>query len=83
LKLPKISGSDVLARIRADRRTRWMPVVLLTSSSEEEDIVRGYASGANSFVRKPVDFDSFLKSMRHLGEYWLTVNQVPQADWSL
>ena len=83
LKLPKISGFDVLARIRADRRTRWMPVVLLTSSSEEEDIVRGYASGANSFVRKPVDFDSFLKSMRHLGEYWLTVNQVPQADWSL
>jgi two-component system, response regulator len=83
LKLPKLSGFDVLARIRADRRTRWMPVVLLTSSSEEEDIVRGYASGANGFVRKPVEFARFLEAMRHLGGYWLNVNQVPRADWSL
>jgi two-component system response regulator len=76
LKLPKLSGFDVLHRIRTDERTRLMPVVLLTSSSQEEDIVRGYASGANSFVRKPVRFESFMESVRSLGQYWVLVNEV-------
>jgi len=78
LKLPKLSGFEVLNRIRADERTRLMPVVLLTSSSQDEDMVRGYASGANSFVRKPVNYESFLDSMRSLGQYWLEVNEIPR-----
>jgi two-component system response regulator len=78
LKLPKLSGFDVLNRIRSDERTRLMPVVLLTSSSQDEDMVRGYASGANSFVRKPVKYEHFLDSMRSLGQYWLEVNQIPR-----
>ena len=78
LKLPKLSGFDVLNRIRSDERTRLMPVVLLTSSSQEEDMVRGYASGANSFVRKPVKYEHFRDSMRSLGQYWLEVNQIPR-----
>jgi two-component system response regulator len=77
LKLPKLSGFDVLERIRADETTQLMPVVLLTSSSLEEDMIRGYKSGANSFVRKPVQFDRFLEAMRSLGQYWLKVNEVP------
>jgi two-component system response regulator len=77
LKLPKLSGFDVLNRIRADDRTRFMPVVLLTASSQDEDMIRGYASGANSFVRKPVQFERFLEAMRSVGQYWLTVNEVP------
>jgi two-component system response regulator len=79
LKLPKLSGFDVLNRIRSDERTRWMPVVLLTSSSQDEDMIRGYACGANSFVRKPVQFDRFLDAMRNLGQYWLEVNEIPRA----
>ncbi len=79
LKLPKLSGFDVLERIRADERTRLMPVVLLTSSSLDEDMVRGYASGANSFVRKPVEFERFLNAMRSLGQYWLMVNEIPRS----
>ncbi len=79
LKLPKLSGFEVLQRIRADERTRLMPVVLLTSSSQDEDMVRGYESGANSFVRKPVQFDRFIDAMRQLGQYWLTVNENPRA----
>jgi two-component system response regulator len=78
LKLPKLSGFDVLNRIRADERTRLMPVVLLTSSSQNEDMERGYGAGANSFVRKPVQFDHFLDAMRTLGQYWLTVNEIPR-----
>lgn len=77
LKLPKLSGFDVLNRIRADERTKLMPVVLLTSSSQHEDMVRGYESGANSFVRKPVEFEQFMTAMHSLGKYWLTVNEVP------
>lgn len=77
LKLPKLSGFEVLSRIRADERTQLTPVVLLTSSSQNEDMARGYASGANSFVRKPVQFERFLDTMRCLGQYWLTINQVP------
>lgn len=80
LKLPKLSGFDVLNRIRADKRTRLMPVVLLTSSSQEEDMIRGYSSGANSFVRKPVQFERFIDAMRSLGQYWLTVNEVPARE---
>lgn len=77
LKLPKLSGFEVLSRIRADERTQLTPVVLLTSSSQTEDMARGYASGANSFVRKPVQFERFLDTMRCLGQYWLTINQIP------
>ena len=78
LKLPKLSGFDVLERIRSDERTRLLPVVLLTSSSQREDMIRGYAGGANSFVRKPVQFERFVDSLRSLGQYWLQVNEIPR-----
>src|SRR5919202_2279308 len=74
LKLPKIDGLDVLRRMRADDRTRFIPVVILTSSDAEEDLQRGYELGANSFVRKPVDFDQFMDAVRDLSIYWLLVN---------
>jgi CheY-like chemotaxis protein len=77
LKLPKISGLDVLRRIRQDERTRRLPVVVLTSSAEERDIVRSYDLGANSFVRKPVDFAQFLDAASQLGLYWLVLNHPP------
>ena len=77
LKLPKVDGLDVLRRIRADERTRRLPVVVLTSSNEEADIVRSYDLGANSFVRKPVDFSAFLEAARQLGLYWLVLNEPP------
>jgi two-component system, response regulator len=77
LKLPKLSGFDVLTRIRADQRTEIVPVVLLTTSSQDEDMVRGYKCGANSFVRKPVQFDKFSEALRQLGQYWLQVNEMP------
>ena len=77
LKLPKIDGLDVLRRIRADERTRYTPVVVLTSSDHEEDVVRSYGLGANGFVRKPVDYDQFMDSMRAVSVYWLLVNQPP------
>ena len=79
LKLPKIDGLEVLRRIRADPRTRLLPVVLLTSSDEEEDRLRGYTLGANSYVRKPVDFDHFVQAAGQLGLYWLLLNQPPTA----
>lgn len=79
LKLPKIDGLEVLRRIRADVRTRLLPVVVLTSSDEEEDRLRGYELGANSYVRKPVDFDSFVHATGQLGLYWLLLNQPPGA----
>ena len=75
LKLPKVTGLDVLKRMRRDERTRRLPVVVLTSSNEERDIVASYDLGANSFVRKPVDFAEFLEAARQLGMYWLVLNQ--------
>jgi two-component system response regulator len=75
LKLPKIGGLEVLRRVRADARTKLLPVVILTSSKEERDLVEGYSLGANSYVRKPVDFVEFAEAVRTLGVYWLLVNQ--------
>jgi CheY-like chemotaxis protein len=75
LQLPKISGLDVLRRLRADERTRYLPIVILTSSNEERDLVEGYRLGANSYVRKPVDFLQFAEAIRILGLYWLVLNE--------
>jgi CheY-like chemotaxis protein len=79
LKLPKLDGLEVLRRLRADERTRLLPVVILTSSDEERDIASGYGLGANSYVRKPVDFVAFTKAVNRLGLYWLVLNQSPPA----
>jgi two-component system response regulator len=78
LKMPRIGGIEVLLRIRQEPATQYLPVVILTSSSEDEDIVRSYASGANSYVRKPVDFAEFANVVQGLGLYWLLINQVPR-----
>ncbi len=77
LKLPKIDGLEVLRRLRADKRTMLTPVVVLTSSKEEQDIVNSYRFGANSYVRKPVDFNQFIEAARQLGLYWLVINEPP------
>src|SRR5688572_13731477 len=75
LKLPKVDGLEVLRRMRSDPRTARLPVVIFTSSSEEEDVISSYSLGANSYVRKPVDFEHFLEATKQVGLYWLVVNQ--------
>jgi two-component system response regulator len=77
LKLPKVDGLEVLKRIRSDERTRLLPVVVLTSSKEEVDLVNSYRLGANSYIRKPVDFSAFVTATGQLGLYWLVLNQLP------
>src|SRR6266496_2638745 len=79
LKLPKLDGLEVLRRLRADERTRLLPVVILTSSKEDEDLINGYSLGANSYVRKPVDFIQFSEAVRQLGLYWLVLNEIPHG----
>lgn len=83
LKLPKVDGLEVLRRIRGDERTRLLPVVILTSSKEEKDRIDGYSLGANSYVRKPVDFVQFADAVRQLGLYWLVVNEPPPDPGTL
>lgn len=77
LNLPKIGGLEVLRRIRADDRTKRLPVVVLTSSKEEQDIIKSYDLGVNSYVRKPINFDVFIEAAQQLGLYWLLLNEIP------
>ena len=79
LKLPKIDGIEVLKQIRSDDRTKLLPVVILTLSKEQQDLVNGYSSGANSYIRKPVDFTEFVEAVGQLGLYWLVLNESPPA----
>ncbi len=82
LKLPKVDGMEVLRQIKSDDRTKIIPVVILTSSKEERDLVNGYQLGVNSYIQKPVDFDQFRQTIKQLGLYWLVVNQPPPAQGS-
>lgn len=75
LKLPKMNGMEVLQRLRADERTKLVPVIILTSSKEEQDIIMGYKLGCNSYIRKPVDFNQFMEAVKQLGMYWLLINE--------
>ncbi len=77
LKLPKVGGLEVLRQIRANELTKFLPVVILTSSKEEQDIINGYSLGVNSYVRKPIDFNEFAEAVSHLGLYWLLLNESP------
>jgi two-component system response regulator len=77
LKLPKVSGLEVLRRIRADERTRSLPVVVLSSSQEEQDLIQSYNLGANSYIRKPVEFTEFTDAIQQMGFYWLLLNELP------
>ena len=77
LKLPRVDGMEVLRQVRADPRTRNLPVVILTSSREDEDLIQGYGLGANSYIRKPVDFVQFMEAVRQVGNYWLILNEDP------
>jgi DNA-binding response OmpR family regulator len=78
LKLPKVDGLEVLRQLRADERTRLMPVVVMTSSRQESDVVEAYKLGINSYIVKPVDFEQFTESVRQIGYYWLLLNQPPK-----
>jgi two-component system response regulator len=79
LKLPRIDGLEVLKRIRRDERTKLMPVVILTSSAEQQDVISGYSLGANSYIRKPIEFEQFIEAVKQLGLYWLLWNESPPA----
>jgi CheY-like chemotaxis protein len=79
LKLPKVDGLEVLRRLRSDARTELIPVVVLTSSKEDQDLIESYKLGANSYIRKPVDFSQFVEAIRQLGLYWLVINEPPPS----